>query len=227
MATIKRIVCLANSRKLSGRCVAGVEIATGRRAGWVRPVSARENEEVSEYERQYENGADPRLLDIIDVPLLEARPKHYQSENWLLDPYSYWVKQGQFARAKLGDLLDPVAPLWTDGQCSYNGRNDRILFAQATTLPNSLRFIAVTDLLLRVFKPGEAFGNPKRRVQAQFTHNGANYWLWVTDPDFERNYLAKPDGDYKIGEAFLTVSLGEKHTDGYCYKLVAAIIPKA
>ena len=26
MATVKRIVCLANSRKLSGRCVAGKEL---------------------------------------------------------------------------------------------------------------------------------------------------------------------------------------------------------
>jgi len=48
MATVKRLVCLANSRKLSGRCVAGRELSGGRPIGWVRPVSARENEEVSE-----------------------------------------------------------------------------------------------------------------------------------------------------------------------------------
>ena len=30
MATVKRIVCLANSRKLSGRCVAGKELSSGR-----------------------------------------------------------------------------------------------------------------------------------------------------------------------------------------------------
>ena len=48
----KRIVCLANSRKLSGRCVAG-RVFDGHEVGeWVRPVSARQNEEVSEYERQ-------------------------------------------------------------------------------------------------------------------------------------------------------------------------------
>ena len=74
MPSVKRIVCLANSRKLSGRCIAGREF-DGRRAGdWVRPVSDSEHEEVSQRERQYEDGSDPKVLDIIDVPLVEARP---------------------------------------------------------------------------------------------------------------------------------------------------------
>ena len=96
MAASKRIVCLANSRKLHGRCVAGIELVDFRRAGWIRPVSAREHQEVSEYERQYQDGSDPRLLDVIDVPLLEHHPKDYQQENWLLDPKYYWEKAGTF-----------------------------------------------------------------------------------------------------------------------------------
>ena len=89
MAVVKRIVCLANSRKFSGRCVAGKEIADGRVASWIRPVSARRGEEVSEYERQYQDGSDPRVMDVVDIPLLEFQPKHYQQENWLLDPKQF------------------------------------------------------------------------------------------------------------------------------------------
>ena len=225
MATVKRIVCLANSRKLNGRCVAGKELSGGRPVGWIRPVSAREHEEVSEYERQYESGSDPRVLDIMDVPLLDALPKGYQQENWLLDPERYWVKVGRTAWNDMQPLADLIEPLWTNGHSTYNGLNDKIPLSLAGALANSLRLVRVDGLDLSVFKPGEAFGNPKRRVQARFRHDGKKYWLWVTDPGYERKYLAKPDGDYEIGESFLTISLGEPYNDA-CYKLVAAIIQR-
>ena len=38
--------------------------------------------EVSEEERRYEDGGDPRVLDVIDVPLLKHRPHACQVENW-------------------------------------------------------------------------------------------------------------------------------------------------
>jgi hypothetical protein len=53
MTTVKRILCLANSRKLSGRCLAGKEFGGNDIGTWIRPVGAREHGEVSEYERQY------------------------------------------------------------------------------------------------------------------------------------------------------------------------------
>lgn len=226
MAIVKRLVCLANSRKLNGRCVAGIELSGNRRrVGWIRPVSAREHEEVSEYERQYEDGSDPHVLDVMDVPLIEPRPKGYQQENWLLDPDHYWHKVGPAAWSDLERLADPVAPLWIDGHSTYNGRNDTIPLAKAAGLNTSLRLVRVGQLTLSVFKPGEAFGNPKRRVQGCFTHHGTEYRLWVTDPGYERAYLARPDGHYQIGEGFLTVSLGEPHNDA-CYKLIAAIMER-
>jgi hypothetical protein len=42
---IKRLVCLANSRKSGGRCIAGRELLTGNLGEWIRPVSDRKNEE--------------------------------------------------------------------------------------------------------------------------------------------------------------------------------------
>lgn len=226
MPNVKRIVCLANSRKLSGRCVAGkVWPAVPASAGWIRPVSARPHQEVSEYERQYQDGSDPRVLDIIDVPLLNACPASYQSENCLLDPNFYWVKCGSASWNDLVTLADPAGSLWANGDSTQSGLNDRIADAVAASLTSSLRLFHVDSVDLCVLQPGAAFGNSKRRVQGRFVHAGVHYWLWVTDPIYERRYLAMPDGQYKTGPAFLTVSLGESF-NGYCYKLIAAIIER-
>ena len=101
-AIVKRIVCLANSRKYNERCIAGREQLSGGLPGpWVRPVSAREHEEVSLSERRFSDGGEPLLLDVIDVPVLEARPKFHQSENWLLDPARPWRLVGRVGPAPL------------------------------------------------------------------------------------------------------------------------------
>lgn len=224
---VKRIVCLANSRKLNGRCVAGIELVSGKPAGWIRPVSAREHEEVSEHERQYADGSDPRVLDILDVPLIEARPKAHQQENWLLEPKEYWVRAGRMNWSELAALPVSNGALWIDGHSTYNGRNDKVPMAQASTLTSSLTLVHVDRVRLSVYAPGEAFGNSKRRVQGSFKHAGTEYSLWVTDPVYERRYLAQKDGTYDLGEAFLTISLGEPNPkDNDCYKLIAAIMER-
>lgn len=224
MTRSKRIVCLANSRKLAGRCIAGREWLGGREPGrWLRPVSEREHQEVSEYERQYEDGSDPRVLDIIDIPVVGPKPEGCQTENWLLNPEYYWEKVGSYSSLDLPLLVDPVVPLWVDGHSTYHGRNDSIPTELADEVRGSLRLIQVEELALEVFAPGEAFGNTKRRVQGHFVHSGQEYAFWVTDPRYERRYLAKLDGSYRIGECHLTISLGEPYKGSF-YKLIAAII---
>lgn len=221
---VKRVVCLANSRKHSGRCVATKELkASGEAGSWVRPVSDRPSQEVSEHERQYQDGSDPQILDIIKIPLKNRAPKTYQSENWLLDPDHYWERVGRANWKDLEALADDPEELWINTSSTYSGLRDRVSEVGADGLDGSLYLLHIEDLKLRVFAPGAAFDNPKRRVQANFQHRGVSYRLWVTDPVIERAYLARPDGDYQLGECFETVSLGEPHK-GDCYKLVAAVI---
>lgn len=223
MKTVKRIVCLANARRRSGRCIAG-KVWDGNRPGnWIRPVSDREGEEVSEDERRYEDGRDPQVLDIIDVPLSSPKPNNHQQENWLLDSDSYWTKVGDLSLDKLQQLVDPIAPLWIDGHSTFRGLNDQIPLARAKSLDGSLRLIHVDRVQLCVFRPGEPFGNPKQRVQGRFSYAGQEYALWITDPVYERRYLSRQEGEYEIGESFLTISLGEPFNEA-CYKLIATVI---
>ena len=226
MQTTKRIVCLANSRKLAGRCIAGREWDGAHPGDWIRPVSKRPGQEVSEYERQYEDGSDPKVLDVIDVPVVERVERdeeNWQSENWLLDEEWYWRKVGTYAWFDLPALVDAPKPLWRDGFDTYHGRNDRVPLEEMGRFQNSLCLIEVPELTLVVFAPGEAFGNRKRRVQGRFGHAGRRYALWVTDPVCERRYLAKLDGEYRRDRCFLTISMGERY-EGHCYKLIAAVI---
>jgi len=64
-----------------------------------------------------------------------------------------------------------------------------------------------------------------KKVRARFTYHDASYLLSVTDPVIERAYLLEDHGEYTLTDKalYLTVSLGEPF-DGYCYKLVAAVI---
>ncbi|WP_395145845.1 dual OB domain-containing protein [Armatimonas sp.] len=223
---VKQIICLANSRKLNGRCIAGKEIINSKPAGWIRPVGANDHEGVSEEERQYQDGSDPRVLDIINLPLREPQPKLYQQENWLLAPGT-WAKVGQAKWEDLKNLTDSPSYLWfNNNDHSSNGIHDRIILSHAQTLDTSLKLIYIDGIKLRVCDPGAEYGNSKRRVKGRFKYNSVYYSFWVTDPICTRKYLKEPNGDYLLGESFLTVSLGEPHTDGYCYKLIAAVISR-
>lgn len=230
MSIVKRILCLANSKKMSGRCLAGREVLDAGPGVWIRPVSARQTEEVSEDERQYQDGSDPSVLDIIDIHLIRHKPHVCQTENWLLDPHYYWTKLRQVGWAALQGYVENPATLWINGRRTCHGSNDEIVQTDADALPNSLVLIRVPFLDLKVFAPGADFGNPKRRVQADFRHRDIRYALWVTDPRIERDYKARADGTYKLGECCLCVSLGEpiqKNNGEWCrYKLVAAVIAR-
>lgn len=221
-------MCLANSRKHNGRCIAGIEIVDRRSSGWVRPVSDRPGSEVSEDERHYQGGTEPKVLDLMEVPLLSPCPDGYQAENWLLDATEWWVRRGQVTWATLATLADEDEPLWPDDAPStFHGANDRVRAEQANNFDHSLRLIHVTNLEIHVFAPSASFGDNRRRVQGSFTYLGTRYRVWVTDHEVERDFLGQEDGIYEVGECYLTMSLSEPSpADQYCYKLIAAVITK-
>lgn len=219
----KTLVCLANSRKHSGRCVAGIEWNGHERGSWIRPVSERSGHEVSEKERNYKDGSDPQVLDIVSVPLLKATPSGHQSENWLIEAERPWMKKGQVTWDDLPDLESDPTDLWSnEAPDSYSGTNDRVTLEHAGTAADSLRLIRVTNLQIQTLN-----GYNGRQARAYFTYLGRHYNLTVTDPVIDDHYLAMINGTHSVGDAFLTVSLGEGFTDDYCYKLVAAIITKS
>jgi hypothetical protein len=163
-------------------------------------------------------------LDIIDVPFLAPAPVLYQSENHVIDATRYWTKVGALAANELANLVDRPNTLWDNGDSSYYGVNDRVGIQAASLLTTSLLLIIPENLAIHVVTEGAEFGNPKKRVRANFEYNGDPYFLSVTDPVFEREFLPKPNGNYELAGCHMCVSLGEVYQN-HCYKLVAAIIP--
>ncbi|MGA8221299.1 MAG: hypothetical protein WB780_06550, partial [Candidatus Acidiferrales bacterium] len=143
---------MANSRKMLGRCVAGKEISKDSNIGeWGRPVSNRPTQEIAVDERRYENGEDPRLLDIIEIRMRGHVPYAHQTENHLIDAEYCWVKGGIVTWDELEAAVEPFGgTLWFDGFHSYNGENDRIPEAQTLELENSLTLVETEDLVTAV-----------------------------------------------------------------------------
>jgi hypothetical protein len=228
MSYRKKIVCLANSKKPRGRCVAGKEVLQDGYGDWIRPVSARPSAEISLDERRYENGREPQILDIIEIPMIAAVPRVHQTENHMIDADLYWTKTGELPWEDLGDLVDMPTSLWRNGDSTYHGTNDRMTQAVTSEFRNSLWLIEPTGVTIRVLTPGAAFGNPKRCVRAEFTHQGIRYDLMVTDLVAEQAFLARPNGEYTLADAvYFCISITEAHIDGSCYKLWPRLLAKS
>ncbi|WP_424946793.1 dual OB domain-containing protein [Candidatus Spongiihabitans sp.] len=235
MSYTKTIVCLANSRRTGGYCVAGKEVVSEGCGGWIRPVSERETEEISQQEQTLPDGSLLQLLDVVTIPMQEPKPKHHQQENHLIDGTGSWEKTGTLNQRDLPALLDDVSDtLWINGSSTVAGNNDRVPVADTRNLENSLLLIQPTSLTIIVqYESYKGGGRPD--VRAEFIYQGCDYSIRVTDPDAEKKYQDIGYTDHKAGkemphrypvavdDVYLCVSLADEF-EGYCYKLVAGII---
>ena len=228
MGYTKTIVCLANSRKLTGRCVAGKEW-NGRSLGpWCRPVSSRERGELTAERWYARSWRDPHLLDLIQVGLVAPLPSGCQIENHLVDTNVRWRFVGHLSPQSLVPALDdPKGPLWVNGESTASGLNDRVAAYIAEMQGNSLFLIQPECLLITVNTEGVKTGQARRRVRGHFSLAGHEYTLSITDPVAEKRVLLHPDGfSTELREPILCISLSEKFaSQNACYKLIAGVIP--
>ena len=217
-----QLICLANSRKHSGRCIAGKQFFLKQVGEWIRPVSRRETGELSVSEIRFPDGSLPELLDVVTVRLEEHILHTYQVENYLINEGQEWVKTGRLAADELRDLCDDVDTLWINGYHSSNGINDRIPLNMADDrLGSSLLLIRPDNLSISVAQESRK----KMKVRGKFSYKGTKYALVITDSMVEKKYLQKTSCEYPVKEnnVFLCLSIGEPH-EGYCYKLLAGVI---
>lgn len=215
-------VCLANSRKNNGRCIAGKAFYNGSYSKWIRPVTDRQTHALETPEHRIITGEDSKLLDILTIQLLKPQANEHQQENWLMNVGVPLNKVGEFSLTEIHKLLDSPASLWSVGSSSGSGINDRVPHSEISDFENSLYLVQVENFKIERFFEVHPYNRVTTR--GAFSYGGHDYRLKITDPVFELQYNKKPAGIYDIKKAVLTLSLGEAF-NGNCYKLIAGIIP--
>lgn len=222
---VRRIVCLANSFKNGGRCVAGIEIANGLFGPWIRPVSNRPARAISIPEQICTDGTACEPLDVLDIDFGVPVPEGYQSENVFITPATNWVKCGRAHVNDLTQVLDAGhAPLWPHTESTANGEHDKITSANLPHIGTSLSLVRPPNATIRVFqnyfrKTGQL------DVRVNFTWGGQINDLKLTDPVKLAAYQAAGIGNYNVDSPTMCISIGEVFAaQNEAYKLVAGLI---
>ncbi len=216
------MVCLANSYRPGGHCIAGKLLGPEGFSLWLRPVSPRPTAELQASECQYASRQTPRLLDLIHLPLDRSHPQGHQTENVVVQTGKPWRKLGTLDHEAVSSLCDHPPTLWTLFDQTRAGRYNCVAEADAATLRSSLCLIEVQDLTLRVV---DSPANEIRAHYGVFFYQGLQYVLRVTDPQAFAAMMGQLPGDHPIGHAFLCISLSHLYDkDHRCHKLIAGII---
>lgn len=203
-----KIVCLANSGKNSGRCIAGIDTVSKK---WIRPVSKVDGGALSVDQCNVFEGSILRLakpLDIIDIGNVTPAPEPGQPENYSLASTS-WTTSGQVTASSLAHLVTKDREL-------IHGTSDKVY-------EQDVQYIAASLCLIKVSAPRfevriTQFG--REQLRAIFEYAGATYNLSVTDTQsWAWDARANPTA-FSRGDWLFTISLGGTFR-GARYKLVA------
>ncbi len=211
------IICLANSKKLNERCIAGIDIKTGQ---WVRPVCLDYPED-GRVPRKIRliNGQEPQLLDVIDIPLdNQGEDFGFESENLNILPGN-WKKVGRVTPNKILQYRD------TSQYILHNTWK----FVQEEYLKN-LQFSQRKTIQLEYIEDLFVEWDETKKWRASLG-NGSDIILDdlpITDPEFIE---ALEYGYEPQNPCLVTVSLGMPYTPyddweygACCWKLIAGVI---
>jgi hypothetical protein len=212
----KRIVCLANSKKLGASCIAGIDLKS---RAWIRPLGSGEQGAITVREQTFADGTRPRPLDIIDVPLDGAVPQPAQPENWRLAA-GPWNRVGRLDRNEARALLSDMAvstPLFGTDE-----RSIPVAGVQVGGVDSSLAVVRPRNLMWK-----RKIWEDEPKIRALFRHAGARHYLPVTDLAWLTEHAEDDDAELDRlatqGEVFFVVSLGEPYKEEH-WKLVASVI---
>ena len=204
-----KLLCLANSYKEGGRCIAGVmldehnnPIIENNQPIWIRPIFKAKNGQIPN-----ELCVTITPLDIIEIDNTNKIGTGYQLENTTFKEDKITI----VARADNSILSN----LYSSTEFIFN--NNKKAFTEDTIkeVNHSLILIKVSDfnIIEKTY--------PKIRIEINYKNNC--YDLPVTDPVFLNNYKKNKDILDNIENINVVLSIGAVH-NGFYNKLVSSII---
>lgn len=215
-------LCLASSRRSSGRCVAGIDLATG---AWVRPVPVHGGE-FTQSACQTTLGRTVEPGDVVRLKLDQAAPLLHQPENWIIGGTVPWKALPYLTAAEWRSWMRKTVISVPD---LFGSAGDRISMTDLKANPPGYSLAVVEPSDLTFLVTTSMSGNPQ--VRARFTVSGQYYDLVLTDLLWEAHieskdlaYLTAADTDLATAtHVFLCLSLAGGY-QGSHFKLVAGIL---
>ena len=207
-------VCLANSKKESGRCIAGIELQNNNKPllvngkpKWLRPVYKTEHGEVPTNLVSH-----IKLLDIVEIEITDEVPNGFQFENVHFDTKSISII-GKFPIDDINRLCNN--PL----DYIFGNKGKAVSESEINFVNHSLILIKVNEY--EVFEKTYP-DNLVKQIRVKFSYNIHQYDFPITDLTFCSEFRSN-NNIFTKTPIYLTLSLAANH-NGWHSKLVAGIV---
>ncbi len=229
MTFSKTLICLANSRRNQNHCVAGKEWADAGPGQWIRPIHSEVHQEITTAEQAYEGGGCPTPGDLFRLTFERPYPDGNQTENHIIDQSEKWEAVRQASWAEIESCIDAgMDTIWTVGDSSAQGENDKILAKDRQSIRSSLMLVRPENFVLHVAKEYNPYdGKEKWKNRADFEFGNRQYRFVVTDTVMWSKYVERwEEADYELRDVIVCISMMGTNIDTDTTKLVAAVLER-
>ncbi|BFM39888.1 hypothetical protein [Synechocystis sp. LKSZ1] len=204
------IICLANSYKNQGRCIAGISLRTGQ---WIRPISDLDDGRIP-LNHSHIPVSSINLLDVIEVPLDQECQHGHECENYRYHHHPWCIVR----QASITEVLR-----YRENRLLHSSFKKAIPFSyfQENAPIKSLQLIKVKEFECRQ----NSYYKWRGLIHDQ-RYGLENIEFSITDPFI----LEKLNNDETVSShCLLTLSFGQpwrasEDEDWKCYRLIAGII---
>lgn len=224
----RKILVLANSRKHSGRCIAGIDLDSRE---WVRPINnPREKRSdptaFSDYDlkKLYGDPFGPKLLDCVSLDFSKKIPEVHQPENELIKG----TKWEFIDKLPIKSLYKFIVSAPCEWMRNCTGYTDRISRSKMESKPVSSSLILLhlnkADNKPEIRHSTTTHGYPQSRLS--FTYKNIRFDLSLTDNTYPLLQESYSDEEM-LKDFYVTIGLGELYavTSSY-HKLVVGFMPR-